>query len=151
MPLPIIPLLMSGFVSKLGSILTLIRKHWKVCLGLFVVGCFVFYIYSLNKNLDTLRAEYHQLEKDYEVVVERCKNNMANLEQSILEQNEAIRALNVEVEEKRQAIDEAVKRNDDLKQKFDKQVVDILQEETPSTCDESIKYLIDGTEDLQWQ
>lgn len=146
----ILKILSSGLFSKAGNLLTFISKHWKVllCLGLVLSLCL--YIWGLNKKIEKLQVEKFQLSHEYAVLIERCNTNRLNYEQAITEQNQYIDKLNSDLKVKADLIDKIVEENKILQQKLDGELLELFQEEEPETCEESIKFLIDGKKDLKW-
>lgn len=146
----ILKMLVSSFLPKVGSVLTLIKQHWKVLLGLLALSALCFYIYSLNNKIEKLQSVNTKLVEQHSILVERCNANRLSLEQAIELQNSKIEDLNSNLKDKAEKLNELLKKNQQMQQEHEQELIEIYQEEKPKTCEESIKFLIDSKEDLTW-
>lgn len=121
---------------KIGSFAL---KYWRETLILLIVSGMYFYYHHMQNEIKTLTEAKQKLE-----------NQIAQCEAHVTQQNNAIDAANSKAKEQQTEMDNLQKRLNILKAKSKKEISDILNGTKPKTCEETIKYLIDGSKELTW-
>lgn len=139
----------SSFFSiggKFGMIRKLLKKSWKwIAIIAVLIALFFYREYLLGIIEDKNEKLDH-----YEEKIDSKNETIDKLNQAIDTRNQQIRFLSKKSQEKKQQFKQ---RTDELKQEreqAEQRVQQILNEKTPETCDQAIKYLHEGKEQLKW-
>ncbi|HTT37885.1 MAG TPA: hypothetical protein VMH32_09470 [Burkholderiales bacterium] len=135
----------------------LIGGLWKPLLGVLVIGGVVFYWYYLTSKIDkqaltiqNLQAQAADLARQRDDIKTRCAENEATLKKAIDDQNAQLRDFQSKAEALQKQVVEQQKKTQAQKQEYDKRIADIRQLPKPTTCDSSIKFLIDQGRKATW-
>jgi len=130
---------------------------WKPLLGVLVIGGVVFYWYYLTSRIDkqalmiqNLQAQSADLARQRDDIKQRCADNEATLKKAIDDQNAQIRVFETKAADLQRQVAEQQKKTQAQKQEYDKRIADIRQLPKPTTCDNSIKFLIDQGRKATW-
>ena len=150
MPLPLLAAL--PWLAKLSAIKPLFKKYWKEMIVIGMAGMLVYQNFSETRFLlwiETIPSLEKRLETR-EAAFLACKDGNDKL-------SEAIDKRNTQIEEWRKLTEKherdiAILQADlaAARANTNKEVDDILNDPTPQSCEEAIKYLRDGTEDVKW-
>ena len=130
---------------------------WKPLLGILVIGGVVFYWYYLTNKIDkqalmiqNLQAQAADLARQRDDIKQRCADNEATLKKAIDDQNAKLRDFQTKADALQRQVVEQQKKTQAQKQEYDKRIADIRQLPKPTTCDNSIKFLIDQGRKATW-
>jgi hypothetical protein len=130
---------------------------WKPLLGILIVGGLVFYWYYLTSKIDkqalmiqNLQAQAADLARQRDDIKQRCADNEATLKKAIDDQNAQLRAFEGKVADLQGRVAEQQKKSQAQKQEYEKRIADIRQQPKPTTCDNSIKFLIEQGRRATW-
>jgi len=130
---------------------------WKPLLGIVVVGGLVFYWYYLTSKIDkqaltiqNLQAQAADLARQRDDIKQRCADNEATLKKAIDDQNAQLRVFESKVADLQNRAAAQQKKSQAQKQEYEKRIAEISQLPKPTTCDNSIKFLIDQGRRATW-
>lgn len=137
----------SFFTGGGGKIFSFIRGNWKSISILIVIGVLYWYINDLKDQRDNWQDKYRE-----EVQANATlRNNNLNLQTSIDSQNEKIQTLNNKYNQAQDELTE-LEQTIKLQKEQHKQTIDeIVNEQTPQTCKQSIEYLRESAKELSWE
>jgi Ca2+/H+ antiporter len=141
-----------GTLSLLGGpVVRFLQAYWKQII--VVVAIVLIYLYWVDRT--------HTIKTQADTIVQLKAAN-ANLTQAVVDQQNTFKATissqNAQIEgfvkqtaAQQQRILDAQKKQDDIKTAYDKKIYEILHEVKPTTCQESIDYLINASKELKWE
>lgn len=124
---------MTIVLSLFKGFLSLIVKYWKISLPIIIVLGTMWYINSLRNDLADANKE------------------IAELTQSLDTQNEEIKKLEKDSEERLKKMQAAEITAEKIRKKYEHEIEKLKQEKQPETCEGVIEWMVDkAKEDLKW-
>ena len=132
----------SIFSGKLLKLFDFVLKHWKVFLVLGLCGA----VYIQHGMIQKRNLQIVELNGR----LETCANANEMLSNTLDNRNGEIKEWKA-VSDKLQAQNDALTETiTDIRTATDERAEEILSGTKPGSCEESIKYLVDGVNDLRW-
>lgn len=124
---------MTIVLSLFKGFLSLIVKYWKISLPIIIVLGTMWYINSLRNDLADANQE------------------ISELTQSLNSQNEEIKKLEKDSEERLKKMQAAEITAEKIRKKYEHEIEKLKQENQPETCEGVIEWMVDkAKEDLKW-
>lgn len=140
----------SGFFSiggKFGVIRKMLKKSWKWIAIILVLLVLFFYREHL---LGEIEQRENKIAEQQEQIRAKDKR-IEKLGGAIDEQNKRIERISQETEEQQKRFEKRKQQLKEERNQARQHAQQIMQEETPQTCDQAVKYLIEGKDQLRWK
>jgi uncharacterized protein HemX len=131
-------------------ILLLVKRFWPAILIVTTLSVAGLYWYDRTATIRSQATTIVRLETEKAEIKAHYEGEVAKLQGTINHQNEEVERLKQVGEQSKQALDAAVARAQEVKRVYRDEIKRILEGSGPQTCEDAIKYLIDGKDYLKW-
>jgi len=137
----------SNPIAMVTDTLEFLRKHWRGVLVAVVLGSAALYVLNLKNTIADQRIKLADAEQKLTVCeqnVATLRDSNAKLEKSISDTNQIVSKFEDANTITKQQFDTLKANAEANTRKLNQQLQTIMKDKKPQTCDEAIRYLIQG-------